>query len=395
MECLRSPDILIYGRFWEDEAVLFQDAWTHSDIDTIFRVYGGYLNLAANFSIWIAKTFVPLQYAPFFTSIYGLIFQIIPLFLLLTASDQWLSCFKTRLLLTLLLIFVPEHVELSMESLHTQFTLIIAIVVIILLKAQYHQRYFKLFILVLASLSSMIAVLFVPILGIKLLLDRQYLRLEQFFFFTVGCCIQFFVCYSPYEARSFHFSLVDFLTVLFTRNFIAPFIGIHDFSIQYLETINQLRETNTIPILPCIGGIIILSILIFCLYQYPKTRWTLGILFLSLLNIQFICIYGSIGPISWFYHLAWNQRYVFLTETIFVLILVFLSTTLPKKGQYFCYGLGIWLCIVGAINFFALKQTAPSSLTWKTQVSLWKQDPNYTFYAWPGNHVWKFTIPKQ
>lgn len=392
MECLRSPNILTYGRFWEDEAVLFQRAWTHSFSETIFYIYGGYLNLSANISIWAARSLVPLEYAPYVTTSVGLFFFALPLFLLLTAQDRWLQQFRTRLFATLLLLFVPEHMELSLESLHIQFWLILAVLVIVLLNATQHQRYLKVVILLLAALSSMIAVTLIPILGIKYLIDRNRFRLEQFCFLTLGGLIQFFICYSPYEARGFHFSWIDYLTVFFTRNFISPFIGINYYSIAYLESIFNLRENLLLPIIPCIGAVLFFIFIFYCLYKFPKIRLELGILFLVLLEFQFICIFGSIGPVKWFYHLSWNQRYVFLTQVILVLMLLYLSANLSIKGQYCCYFIMTWLSFVGIFNFFQISQKAPSPLTWSQQVKLWQGNPDFSFSAWPGHQVWIFKL---
>lgn len=394
MEFLRSPDILIYGRFWEDEAVLFQHAWNHSFIEIVCYVYGGYLNLAANISIWAAKTLVPLEYAPYVTTGIGLLFFVLPLFLLLTAQDQWLQQFRSRLFATLLLLFVPEHMELSLESLHIQFWLIFAVLIIIVLESTQHQRYLKSIIILLSALSSMIAILLIPILGIRYLVDRNRFRLEQLCYLMAGGLIQFFVCYSPYKAREFHLSLVDYLTVLFTRNFISPFIGMNIYSFSYLDSIYNLREHNLTPIIPCIGSILFFTLMIYCLYKYPKIRIDIGILLFALIEMQFIGVYGAIGPVNWFYHLGWNERYVLLTQIVLVLILLYLSAKLPKKGQYFCCFIIVWISFVGVFNFFKIKQVATSSLTWKQQVKLWRSNPDFSFVAWPGHNVWVFKLSK-
>lgn len=395
MECFRAPDILKYGRFWEDESALFQYAWSHSFIETVCYVYGGYLNLAANISIWAAKTLVPLEYAPYVTTGTGLLFFILPLFLLLTAQDKWLQQFRTRLFATLLILLVPEHMELSLESLHIQFWLIFSTLIIILLESTPYQRYLKDGILLLCALSSMIAILLIPILGIRYLMDRNRFRLEQLCLLMIGGFIQFFICYNPYQARSFHFSFVDYLTVFFTRNFISPFIGVNIYSFAYLESIYNLRENSLIPIIPCIGAILFFIFMIYCIYKYPKIRIDIGILLLALIEMQFISIYGAIGPVNWFYHLSWNQRYVFLTQIIIVLILLYLSANLPIKGQYFCYVVILWISCVGVFNFYEIKQTAPFALTWKQQVTLWRSNPNVSFVAWPGHNVWMFKLVKK
>lgn len=215
--CLRSPEILIKGRFWAEEGtVFFHNAWTCSFTTALFTSYGGYLNLATNAATLLAFWLAPLPQAPYVTIAIGLAFQLLPLYLLLTAREAWLADFKTRVWATLLLLLVPETSEISLQSLHIQFSLSLASAIILTLATERTvQRWFRLGILFLTPLCGLSAIPLGLLYGLRVLYQRSWLRFEQLCVFSLSSALQLLFFYDPHfgNARHYSFSLIDFLTV--------------------------------------------------------------------------------------------------------------------------------------------------------------------------------------
>lgn len=384
----RAPDILLHGRLWAEEGSFFYHAWTVSPLKTLFYSYGGYLNLPVNAAILFARWCVPLKYAPYVTTSIGFLFQLLPIFLLLTAKDKWLSSFKIRLLITLLLLFVPETAEISLQSLHIQFHLMLASTIILILdNHSTHQRWFKLNILLLTTLSGLMSIIIIPLYFTRYLIDREYLRLEQFITLLIGYIIQFSFFYKPFTERHYHTSIIDFFSVFFARDLYIPFLSNADTSQLYLQSLPQHPEALFIAY--SITAIV-LFLFIFCFYKYPKTRFGIYIFICALLDLE-LSIFGAIGPIDWFFKLYLNQRYLFISQSLLCLLLVYFIYTLPRTGKYICIFMSVWILITGIYNYYHITSNVTHVMPWRKQIKLWYHHPNLKLEIWP--RWWTIQLP--
>lgn len=384
----RAPDILLHGRLWAEEGSFFYHAWTVSPLKTLFYSYGGYLNLPVNTAILLARWCVPVKYAPYVTTSIGFLFQLLPIFLLLTAKDKWLSSFKIRLLITLLLLFVPETAEISLQSLHIQFHLMLASTIILVLdNHSTHQRWFKLSILLLTTLSGLMTIILIPLYLARYVIDREYLRLEQFITLLIGYIIQFSFFYKPFTERHYHTNILDFFPVFFARDLYIPFLSNSDASQLYLQSLPQHPETL---FLTYSITIIVLFLFIFCFYKYPKTRFGIYIFICVLLDLE-LSIFGAIGPIDWFFKLYLNQRYLFINQSLLCLLLVYLIYTLPRTGKYICIFISVWILITGIYNYYHVTSNVTDVMPWRKQIKLWYHHPNMKIEIWP--RWWKIELP--
>ncbi|MDI2090131.1 hypothetical protein [Commensalibacter oyaizuii] len=393
IHCTRSPEIIMHGRFWAEEGeTFFHNAWIMPPLKALFVSYGGYLNLTANAVPLIAKWSVPLAYAPYVTMGIGLLFQLLPLFLLLTATDQWLISFKNRLFATLLLLFVPETLEISLQSLHIQFSLTLACAIIVMLDiSKSRQRWFKLSILLLSALSGVMTLLLLPLFLLQSIFQRNWLRIEQFIVLCIGNIIQFVFFYTPFHEREYHASLSEFLSIFFIKDIYIPFLGNNSFSNGYSLYIEQLFKNHQVPILSSVLGFLVITILLGCVYRYPKTRPSGFLIAYALLNLG-LSIIGSIGPKYWFFEPYFNQRYAFISQSLLSITLLYFSSSLPKPGQILCNLLMVWLIIASVNNYYHYISYSYGVPPWQEQVELWKKNPNYTFQIWPKG--WTMKLPK-
>lgn len=392
--CLRAPYILIYGRFWAEEgSVFFHNAFVQPPLKALFFVFGGYLNLATNASTLIARWAVPIYYAPYVTIFIGLFFQILPLFLLLTSKNEWLSSFRTRLLITLLLLLVPASSEIALQSLHIQFQLALCCAIIAFLGTETgYQRWLRLSILFLSPLCGLIVIPLLVVFGLRAFVDRNRLRYEQILVLSIGSFVQLFFFYDPFSnsARSYNFSFIDFLVVSFARDIVIPFFGQTHATMNLIQHLYQIRMVHHIPFLICFVPIIAFGIIIFCLIKYPKTRPALWLL-ISAIILRAISIYGAIGGGLMMIDPYSSERYVFCSQALFFLILVVFSVTLPKKGKIIARFFIVWLILVGVFNYFHPFSATTNGSSWHREIYLWEKDHHYFPKGWPA--VWFIDIP--
>lgn len=387
----RSPEVLIDSRFYAEEGDFFYNAWVDSPVKALFTSYGGYLNLPVNAATLIARWCSPLKYAPYVTMCIGLFFQILPIYLILTAKDKWLASFHIRLLATLLLLFVPESLEISFQSLHIQFTLTLAAAIILILdNISTHQRWLKLSILLLTALSGVMSVFLLPLYLLRYLINEDYLRKEQFIVLLVGNIIQFSFFYEFFQERQYHTSFTNFLSIFFAKDLYIPLFGNNSLSNPYLLYLQSLIKTQQIPVFACSISIFTLAIMFFCFYKYPKTRLVSYLFIYALLNLVLSTL-GAIGPNYWFFEPYFNQRYVFINQSLMCIILVYFIYTLPKTGKYICILLSIWILISGICNYYHLVSHSYGVPPWREQIKSWEQNPNRNIETWPKG--WSMKLP--
>ncbi|MDI2090130.1 hypothetical protein [Commensalibacter oyaizuii] len=388
MMCLRAPDVFIYGRFWAEEGdVFFHNAWTMPPLQALFHSFGGYLNLPTNAVTLVARWLIPLEYAPYFTTIVGLLFQLLPLFLLLSAKDEWLNSFKTRLFLTLLLLFVPETLETSLQSLHIQFQLTLAAAIILVLQPNYsYQRWLKLLVLMFAGLSGLMNFALIPIYAVRCWLDKDKLRIEEFIALSISCCVQYFFFYEKIESRFHSFNLFDFSTIFFAHELYIPFGGINRFTVPYIDYLHDNMHNIKAVIIPFTVTILFIAGVLWIFHAYVKTRPAI-FLFASALALFCISVIGSIGDRSGFLTLFTNQRYLFISQSILCITLVYITNQLHHLSQKIGRAVICWLILVGGIHYFAhptfIIKAPANCLPWQQQVELWKRNPSYNFQLWP------------
>lgn len=405
---LRAPDIFIQGRFWAEEGYIFYaNAYNMNPLQALFVVFGGYINIGASGATLVARyLYIPLEYAPYFTIYIGLFFQVIPIYLILTAKDKWLSPFYIRILATFLLLLVPESSEISLQTLHLQFHLTLTCTLIAFLDTDIKkQRWFKLFLLFFAPLCGLLPVTLIPIFLVKFWQEKSKLRAEQTIILILGSSIQlsFYIFNLIHKididsfaiVRQRHFSYSDFCSVLYIRDLIFPFMGHHyHHSIGIMANIFHKLEAHQISLKACFISSFFILFVSGIFIKYPQTRKAL-LLFIASLLMLALSIYGVVGGTIQLVNPYFTERYAFLSQALFALMLLYLSISLPKKGKIIANILIIWLLFIGSFNFFQLLPEAKDGAghVWRQELQKWRQDPNYHPKIWCSG--WYMEMPKQ
>lgn len=169
----RAPSLLISPRFWaEDGTVYFAYARSHGLLESLFLVPttsgpAGYLNLAANLPAWIAAHFVPLEWAPLVPTIFALVIQLLPAWLVLQGRLPAFPCpFQRRLAALVMIVSPPLLSEVWGNATNSQVFLGLAASLILAESTEdWTSRDFglRLGILALASLSGPYTIFLAPL----------------------------------------------------------------------------------------------------------------------------------------------------------------------------------------------------------------------------------------
>lgn len=402
----RAPDILLQGRFWAEEGfVFYSNAFNLHPLQALFHVYGGYINLGASGTTLIARyVFLPPRYAPYVTIFCGLFVQLLPLYVLLTAKDKWLQLFKTRVLATLLLLFIPESSEISLQCLHLQFHLTLACVFIAFTTSSYNHQKPKLFILFLAPLCGLLPITTIPIFLYKTITKGNRAQYYQMLALIGGSSIQLsfyltnhwlhFDTSESWLPRYNHLSYTELTNVIFVRDILFPFLGHRNvYALKWMANISSALQYHSFSRLACVIPTLLFLGLIALFLKYPKTRAGLNLLFAAIF-IQSICIYGSIGGPLQVINPYFTERYSFIAQAILAFLLLYFSITLPFKGSIVCHLLIGWLLIVGINNFFyTFPETKDGAgKIWSQELKKWKKNTSYHPKTWSSG--WYIVMPK-
>lgn len=394
--CLRRPDIWIGGRFWAEEGTYFyHNALVQSPYEALTYVFGGYLNLAANFFTLLSTWIVPIDYAPYVTIFAGLLFALLPLFLLFTAQDAWLQNFRTKLIITFLFLLVPASSEISLQSLHIQFYLALSCAIIAALETQNnYQRWFRLAVLFFAPLCGLMVIPLIAVFGLRFIIERKWLRFEQTLFLAIGSAVQIFFFYQHISGSTRHygFSVVDFLSVCFARDLLIPFFGMTNRSVNFIQGLHQIRLEHHIPIRTCLVTLTAISVMLFWLFRYSKVRPAFWFLLAAIL-LRSVSIYGGIGGGLDMIDAYASERYIFCSQALLCLSLVYFASNLSGVNKRFANLLILWLIVVGTFNYFYPFPATAHGPSWYKEISIWKNDHNYKPRCWPDH--WVVEIPNK
>jgi hypothetical protein len=114
---LREPNLIAHPRFWAEEGTAwFQYAATHSPLRTLLYIYpaAGYANLVANVAVMlsaIVASVFGLEYAPLVTTLIALLFQVLPVALLLFGRSSLFDVFWKKIAGCLVLLFAPTATD--------------------------------------------------------------------------------------------------------------------------------------------------------------------------------------------------------------------------------------------------------------------------------------------
>lgn len=385
---LRLPNVFLKGRFFGEEgSYFFAYAWHMEWWEALFHPLGGYLNIVASGGTLFARALVgggliPLEWAPWVTALIALAFQMLPAVVIVTARDAWLAPRLAKPAALLLIAAAPVAHEVWLHTLHSQFHLTICVALIVVLDIPQSRalRALRLFILALAPLCGPAAIVILPFLALRTLVERQPARMIECAALGLGAAIQLLLFYFPVTVRGHSFDPAMLSTLLLIRQAILPTAGpfvASDAGFAIFKS-SEAGSMMLVTLATCV-------LLFGSLLALGLRNWRQPSIWLSLPALVIACIsyYGAIAtPQSMLLPLV-GERYSFVPNVLFGLSLIALATTSRGRLSRFFSGV-VALQVMVAVIFIsgptALMADGPA---WPDEVAKWRADPNYRLKVWP------------
>jgi hypothetical protein len=384
---LRMPEIWIKGRFWAEEGNSFlYHAAVSSWPAALFWSFGGYLNLAANAAALLAWH-LPLALAPYLTITTGLLAQLVPPLILLTARDAWLQPLPIRALALALILLIPGSEETWLQTLHVQFHLTLAAALILGLDTA-GPRWLRRAILVLAPLCGPGAIALVPLFALRALLDRSRERTWQTAALTAAAALQLGLFYVPQPRRELGIHPVLYSASLFVKHVALPYLGLRPAQKAGTALAAALAH-DRIPRLACLATLAYFAAFLATAIR-AQSRTALSFLAAGL-ALALIGLAGGLGsPADKLSYLA-GARYAFVPQALFGLALLALATTPGPRTRLLFLPIA-WLLTLGALNYPNPWPYIADGPAWRREVALWHQDPGHLLRLWPPG--WTVGLPQ-
>jgi hypothetical protein len=399
--CARMPEILIKGRFWAEEgSVFFLHAWNEPPLQALLLSYGGYLNLGANAGAVAARWIIPLAYAPYLTIAIGLLFQLAPPLLLLTARDEWLRPLHVRLAGVVLILAVPGSEEIWLQTLHCQFQLMLSAGLIVgLATTGGWVGALRLLLLFLAPLCGPGVIILVPLFLLRAAVERSPARALQVLVLAAGAAVQLAFFYVRVTDREYALHPILMLTIVATRNFAVPFLGPH-FGQSIGDSLRSSLLAGHAPWVSVSLPIIVFGALGAVALRQGLRQPSIWLLAASALTAV-ICYFGVLGGAINMVSADWGQRYVYVPQALLSLSLLAIAATRsphpvpagratrPPRSviadpivAVLWTAIG-WLIVVGALRYFLTWDVIGDGPAWRAEVSAWEADPSHSLQLWP------------
>lgn len=386
---LRLPLAWVEGRFQDEEATVFLSFAWHFPSEALFRSFGGYLNIAANGTTLILAGLIragaiTLEKAPYITMLAGLAGQLVPAILVIKSRSPWLQDVRHRAVALMILLLMPTTEEVFLNVMHIQFHLALAVGLIATLQAGSGKlrTWCEGAILFLAPLCGPAAIVFLPLLALRAMVERDRRRWVQFAVLGFGAAIQMLFFYHSTPLRGAPFDPVNLAVALFIRLPVLGFGGMN--GADHVGFAAAVGLINGGPILYLIAG---LSVLVFGLILATTLKarddafWLFaGALGVGAVSLGFGILTGS--RYSQFFAIA-GPRYNYIPLVLFGLCFLCLASRQSPAERRTPRTLLMLMLFVGAVHFFRPIDTYAKGPSWKQEVALWKANPNYQPRTWP------------
>ncbi|GAA4007763.1 hypothetical protein [Sphingomonas humi] len=391
---LRLPGTWEYGRFLDEEVtVFFAYAWNFDPSSALFRPFAGYWNLAANgiTAVLVSAVkagLISLENAPYVTMLLGLASQLLPIALLLTGEANWLRKRSVRFVACLLVALAPGVDEVYLNVVHIQFHLALCVGIILALDAP-TSRAGKLLsgtILLTAPLCGPGAILFLPLFGLRALLERDRARFVQVGILAAGTAIQLLIFYTPSAARGVPMAPVLLGAALFVRIVVLAVLG--PLMAVVVGNLGQQAEMAGNPwILPLFAGAAVAAFAALAWWSLKRRDgavWLVG----SALLVAIISFgLGAAGQSSLPHRFALTPyngpRYNYIPLVLLALAMLVFSTRPDGRGRKIARGLVIVYLVMAGLSFRIALPEYANGVSWRGEVAAWRADPDYKLRAWP------------
>jgi hypothetical protein len=387
---LRLPHAWKQGRFQDEEATVFLAyAWHHNWWEALFRPFGGYWNLAANGTTLIVVHLVKagviaLEHAPYVTMMMALAVQALPAILLLTGRAGWLERRTTVVLALLILAMAPGIEEVFVNVLHIQFHLALCAASILALDRPRRTaaRIGYALLLFLAPLCGPVAMVFAPLFALRIVVDRDWRRIEQIAALASGGAIQMLFFYGANPMRGHMLNPDTTLAAMVVRLIAMPALGFGKAG-RIGDAVFQSKLAGGFGWWWAdVAGLVFFgALLVAAARRRDGAIWLL----VASLAIGFVTFgFGMIMAERYAPFELGSGRYTFLPLILLSFTLIALAMRPGSKLRYACGLLLLLTCITGASRYRRPMAHLRNGPSWPNEVAAWKADHSHKLAVWPG-----------
>lgn len=383
---LRSPHVLLEGRFWAEEGTIhFAHASTEGGIAglTFIDQRAGYLNLVPNVGTWLASL-VPLSMAPLITTWLAFGVLLFLLWITLAWPSELLVTKTSRLLAAGLLLFGPAaHPEVWLNTINSQTHLgIVGIVVLFVRLDDLTQRQFGVSIagLIVATLSGLYTVVLSPLFVWRAYRDRSRRTILHAAVVTGATAFQGVVVLVSRTSGSLEDSK---LSIPSPTELLATLGGLHVSPVFLGRSESEVLAANVIDT----GGVWVLTVIVTGVLAVGAIALAVresSVPLLAPLGGAFVLTEVLVQLGAWG---VADARYAVVPLAIASLLLahgVGASTTALGRGV--AIGLVAVASLTGAAEYWTEKRIALSCIEcpdWDAEVDAWEADPTHELQIWP------------
>ena len=188
----RSPNLLTHAQFYaEDGAIWFEQAYNLGWLHALFLPQAGYLNTVPRFAAAFALLF-PLGWAPTIMAVVGLLFQSLPVPILLSSRCRAWAPLPTRMVLAAIYVALPNSREVNIVATNSMWHLAVAAVLIAFAVSPqtWRGRVFDSILVLLFSVSGPFSIVLTPLILVFWWCRRQPWSLVLFALTGLGALTQ-------------------------------------------------------------------------------------------------------------------------------------------------------------------------------------------------------------
>lgn len=405
---LRSPEIILKGRFWGEEGtVYFKYAYEHSALQTLFFIdfRCGYYYLSAIISA-LLSSLASLEYAPFISTFCSFLITVLIIYSIYFTPSHLLKNKFLKIIFCLYLVIGSQVVaEVYCNSINTQVYWGIFGVLALFFddealvrdesKKYLPKQNFLNGMLVFACLSGLYCIILFPFFIFKYFLQRDQHTLKQIkcmtipFIFQAGLVI-YAKLFQNLASSKMNLDMFNFESIIYSlrHQFIQPLFGA-----------KSARSFSIGKLIFCIA--IFLMVYLINLYLHRNNKNLIIQYLLLMILYAYYFIYIQIGALGIG---GAGGRYAFISGSIIYLILLISIWEIYKKiansGKIKIILAVVFIPLLiggydfqGSINWKYLNYSeylgAPN---WKLEVEKFKKDNSYMLKCWPYQKEWNLQL---
>lgn len=392
---LRVPATICQPRFWAEEgSIYFAGAWNNGFIEGLTGTYGlGYYAAWANLAATASAYLLPLEWAPAGTMFASLMAQLIPIGIICFSGSEFWRKPSAKILAVAFILFTRLSGEIWLNTITSQFHLSLAAFLLLMepaADATPQRRWIYRIILLLCGTTGVTSIFLGPIFYYLAFRDKDRERWVQCGILTACAIMQMAIVLSgPMIGNRFSgLSAFTYAAILCTKNLALPFIGISGAQ-KTAEYLTHIKETQSLGVQNLIGIALLLVIILFWSFwiaQLPRRSRVVfagglvllsGMSFLSMLSPKWDAVSAEAAA-----------RYSYATNVIECLCILSCFTfwkeqKTARKTVVLAALFSASAALGGLLDYRATAFISTDCPPWRSEVEIWRRDPNHPLNIWP------------